>query len=82
MQDISSLSVYGSVLFAGRSPVSSATGDNHDLKDARILRSTDEGITWIPVSEGFTPAKVTSLEVVGTDLYAGTRVPANPGSGC
>jgi hypothetical protein len=47
-------------------------GGIQDPYDACILRSTDQGVTWIPVSEGFDPDPVTSLEIVGTDLYAGT----------
>jgi photosystem II stability/assembly factor-like uncharacterized protein len=72
MKDITALYAYGTVLFAGRSPVSPTGQDQQDPKDARILSSTDQGVTWTPVSEGFISAAVTSFEVAGADLYAGT----------
>lgn len=48
----------GQALFAGR--------------DTGVYVSQDEGKTWAPANEGLSGAPITSLAVLGPDLYAGT----------
>ena len=37
-----------------------------------ILRSTDNGASWVPVNSGLTTDDITALAVSGTNLFAGT----------
>jgi hypothetical protein len=48
-----------------------------------VFLSTDNGATWTPINEGLKIAGIWSLEIIGTDLFAGTygrgvwRMPLN-----
>lgn len=58
-QNITSLALIGSNLFAGTS-------------SKGVYMSTDNGTTWTAVNTGIATANVQALAVIGTNLFAGT----------